>query len=282
MMPGRRSSFNIRRGVSTAYNGVAFTPLALFTSGTTGVWYDPSDNTTVFSDNGVTQAVNGSRVYLLKDKSGNGWDMVMATTANQPYYRISGTKRWLEFNQTSSTTQHMATSSSAVTVSLATSHGFFLFQQKGFTGNTFQRMYSYGQASGGDTVATTVMTIYQQGTAANERNFGIRGSTSSTMDPYLLTTTTASALGTYEYDITSSTASVLYNNSTTGAVNDTAYTAMTSTNGRMAISAAVTSNSPVTTSYAIIDFYGYTHVGRALTASELTNMRSWCNTKLGL
>jgi hypothetical protein len=53
----------------------------------TALWFDASDNSTVFSDAGVTPATPGSStVWQWNDKSGNGRNIVQGATGNRPSY----------------------------------------------------------------------------------------------------------------------------------------------------------------------------------------------------
>lgn len=74
---------SVFRGVfSVDAGGAAFTPATLFASGEEGVWYDPSDITTMWSDvSATTQTVavlegstptTANLVAQIDDKSGNG------------------------------------------------------------------------------------------------------------------------------------------------------------------------------------------------------------------
>jgi hypothetical protein len=60
-----------------------FTPLTLFSNGEQGVWYDPSDLSTMFQDTDGTTPVTaaGQAVALLLDKSGRGNHATQAITA---------------------------------------------------------------------------------------------------------------------------------------------------------------------------------------------------------
>jgi hypothetical protein len=63
-----------------------FNPLKLFAAGEQGVWYDPSDLTTLFQDSAGTTPVTGLEqpVGLLQDKSGRGNHASQATSASRP------------------------------------------------------------------------------------------------------------------------------------------------------------------------------------------------------
>lgn len=102
--------YDIRSGTlvkSTLYtNGVhlkdalIFNPLSLFGGGKQGVWYDPSDKSTLFQDAAGTVPVNkdGDPIGLMRDKSGNGNHMTQPMSASRPIYREFGGYRWLKFD----------------------------------------------------------------------------------------------------------------------------------------------------------------------------------------
>lgn len=78
----------------------AFTPEELFNSGANGVWYDPSDLSTLFQDAAGTTPVtaDGDPVGLMLDKSGNANHATQSVSASRPTYRTDGTLHWLEFD----------------------------------------------------------------------------------------------------------------------------------------------------------------------------------------
>jgi len=67
-----------------------FDPLTLFSSGEKGVWFDPTDITTLFQDAAGTQPVTayGQKVGKILDKSGNGNHATQSNAAFQPTYQI--------------------------------------------------------------------------------------------------------------------------------------------------------------------------------------------------
>lgn len=81
-------------------SGSAFNPLSLFTAGEQGLWFDPSDLTSMFQDDAGTIPVTtaGQVVGLIRDKSGNGHDASQATEANKPILRTGSGLWWLEFD----------------------------------------------------------------------------------------------------------------------------------------------------------------------------------------
>lgn len=70
-----------------------FSPTELFSSSEKGVWYDPSDITTLFQDAAGTIPVvsHGDPVGRVEDKSGNGHHLTQTTDANRPTYHIGST-----------------------------------------------------------------------------------------------------------------------------------------------------------------------------------------------
>jgi hypothetical protein len=69
-----------------------YTPLSEFAGGKNGVWYDPSDLTTLFQDLAGTIPVtaSGQLVGKMLDKSGNNNHAVATSTATRPTYQIDG------------------------------------------------------------------------------------------------------------------------------------------------------------------------------------------------
>jgi hypothetical protein len=81
--------------------GGTFSPLSLFTAGEQGVWYDPSDFSTMFQDSvGATPVTAvGQVVGKINDKSGRGNHATQATAASKPILRQDGGgKYYLEFD----------------------------------------------------------------------------------------------------------------------------------------------------------------------------------------
>lgn len=77
-----------------------FTPANIFSGGANGVWYDPSDLSTLFQDAGGTVPVvnDGDPVGLMIDKSGNGNNATQINSDTKPIYRTDGQSSWLEFD----------------------------------------------------------------------------------------------------------------------------------------------------------------------------------------
>ena len=86
-------------GFSLGLGLTAATPDPLPLSGLS-CWYDPSDTATLFQDMAGTVPVvtDGTPVALMRDKSGNGNNMVQSAVAARPVYRTAGGRHWLEFD----------------------------------------------------------------------------------------------------------------------------------------------------------------------------------------
>lgn len=90
-MLGRRLATGLVLRPPTVAVPAPFTPAALFAAGEQGVWYDPSDLTTMFEDSAGTTAVhtpgNGtadSPVGKILDKSGRGNHATQSTSTARP------------------------------------------------------------------------------------------------------------------------------------------------------------------------------------------------------
>jgi len=85
---------------SARLNWMRWTPLQLFLAGVLGVWFDPSDLSTLFQDAAGTIPVtsDGDPVGLMLDKSGNGYHASQSVSGSRLVYRTDGTVHRLEFN----------------------------------------------------------------------------------------------------------------------------------------------------------------------------------------
>ncbi|MBW8784652.1 MAG: hypothetical protein JF593_08435 [Novosphingobium sp.] len=82
-----------RGGAAPAFPG------SLFTGGKRGVWYDPSDLPTMFTDTAGTVAANvGDAIARINDKSGNGLHWTQATAGKRPILTQSGSLYYLAFD----------------------------------------------------------------------------------------------------------------------------------------------------------------------------------------
>lgn len=99
-----RLVFNLNKNIPftdyTNYIDFAWTPLALFSGGKTGVWYDPSDLATLYQDAAGTIPVmsDGDPVGKILDKSGNGNHITQTVSAARPIYKTDGILHWIQFD----------------------------------------------------------------------------------------------------------------------------------------------------------------------------------------
>lgn len=99
----RPISKSISRGIALAINdpnGAGFNPLSLFASGEQGVWYDPSDMSTLFQDAAGTIPVTaaGQPVGRMLDKSGRGNHATQSTATSRPILQTASGEWYLAFD----------------------------------------------------------------------------------------------------------------------------------------------------------------------------------------
>lgn len=94
-----RPSFGIK---TFGFGSSEFSPLDLFAGGKQGVWYDPSDKSSLFQDVAGTVPVtkDGDPVALMRDKSGNGNHATQTVSTSRPVYKTDGVLHWLFFDGT--------------------------------------------------------------------------------------------------------------------------------------------------------------------------------------
>lgn len=117
--------------------------LALFAGGKQGVWYDPSDKSTLFQDVAGTVPVtkDGDPIGLMKDKSGNGNHATQSVSAARPLYKTDGVLGWFDTDgmddwfKTSYTPSSDWSSSAAFTTQPANSA--FLFESYNGAANNY-------------------------------------------------------------------------------------------------------------------------------------------------
>lgn len=85
-----------------AGGGGGWTPADIFTGSVRGLWYDPSDLSTLFQDTSETVPVTttGQSVALMRDKSGNLHHIVQGVSGNRPTLEHDGTNYYLNFDGT--------------------------------------------------------------------------------------------------------------------------------------------------------------------------------------
>jgi len=79
---------------------IPFTPRKLFATGEQGVWYDPSDLSSMYQDAAMTIPVtaSGDPVGAMMDLSGNGNHAIQSVSAYRPIYQTDGILHWLQFD----------------------------------------------------------------------------------------------------------------------------------------------------------------------------------------
>lgn len=99
----------INQYVTYGSSAVVYDPTVLFAAGELGLWYDPSDFSTMFQDSAGTTPVTaaGQPVGLIQDKSGRGNHATASGTARPVLQQDGNGKYYLDFDGTNST---MATS----------------------------------------------------------------------------------------------------------------------------------------------------------------------------
>jgi len=85
---------------SVRLNWARWTPLQLFLAGVQGVWFDPSDVSTLFQDAAGTIPVtaDGDPAGRMLDQSGNGNHAIQTVSGSRPVYRTDGVLHWLQFD----------------------------------------------------------------------------------------------------------------------------------------------------------------------------------------
>ncbi len=104
------------------------TPAGLFTPGVQGVWFDPSEFSTMYQDTAGTTPVTatGQSVALILDKSGNGNHATQATALDRPtLQQDAGGHYYLSFNGTTMFVQFSGASQGLASGSLSVCAGVY-------------------------------------------------------------------------------------------------------------------------------------------------------------
>ena len=100
IMLGDREVSRVYLGTNLVWTS-EFSPVSLFAQGEPGVWYDPSDFSTMFQDAAGTVPVTAVEqpVGRILDKSGRGFHATQATATSRPVLRQDGSgKHYLYFD----------------------------------------------------------------------------------------------------------------------------------------------------------------------------------------
>jgi hypothetical protein len=109
----------------SVFAGGGFSPRKLFAAGEQGVWYDPSDISTLFTDVAGTTPVTaaGQEVARINDKSGRGNHATQGTLAARPFYAVvpkTGRRNLLTFTEQFGNASWTINSGGVVTANAAT------------------------------------------------------------------------------------------------------------------------------------------------------------------
>lgn len=260
-----------------------FSPTSLFVDGNKGVWWDPSDMNTLFQDTAGTTPVtaSGQKVARINDKSGNGYHLVQSNTSFQPTFQDDGNgKRYLYFLY-----GHRLATASASPIGIKDCGGAFALVQNGTyaTGNPtsnaygrHSRIFSAGPSTGNDYNRNDAMGI----STGDATSIISRFSNSTVCN--VASSDIPTPLGCYSYNGTASQWNV-YNASDAVTTTNIGFTNTDTNSGLLAVGCeiiggvVVPENSP--TGLFEGYWYGHCHVGRTMTAQELTGLRGFLRTK---
>lgn len=84
--------------VTTTLDSPSLPPAALFAQGARGIWIDPSDITTLYTDVAMTTNVvnDGDRIAAIRDKSGSNNHLIQDDAAQRPIYRVGVNQPYIE------------------------------------------------------------------------------------------------------------------------------------------------------------------------------------------
>jgi hypothetical protein len=179
-----------------AFNSPLYTtPEDIFTGAVDGLWYDPSNLSSLFQDAAGTIPVtaDGDPVGLMRDLSGNGFHATQTSAGNRPIYKTDGQLHWIECASASShfmthnanapgtgeflVVYALDSASTGITPFLAFGSGI----STTYTGISFRRgsgnaiqingadatgagaLIGIGASSGKQVVSATRTTVFQQG-----------------------------------------------------------------------------------------------------------------------
>ncbi len=251
-----------------------FSPLDLFSAGEQGVWYDPSDLTTMFQDSAGTMPVtaDGQPVGLILDKSGRNNHASQATAANRPLYKTSGGLHWLQFD--------------GVDDALATASIDFTATDKmsAFSGCSVNNV----------TTSTGVIYEFGQDPATTNNSFGLLCGGAAFGDVRFSARTTTTTIRTSTGKLAVSTPTVLSNAfdmsnpassipvfrkdgaDFTNTITGTHTVGSAFGNYPLYVSSRIN-----TTLYLVGRIYSLIVLGRLATTQEITDTETWVNSKTG-
>lgn len=128
---------------------LSWTPASLFSAGQQGVWYDPSDFSTMFQDTGGATPVTavGQSVARINDKSGRGNNATQSTAANRPTLQMDLNGNYYLSFDGSNDSMNTSSASFLSSVSSFTSVGGWLIASEATYGSS---LYSAGNSFSND------------------------------------------------------------------------------------------------------------------------------------
>lgn len=251
-----------------------WSPSLLFSNGQQGVWYDPSDFSTMFQDTAGTTPVTatGQSVGLIKDKSGNNNNAIQSTSGNRPILQQDASgKYYLDFP----TAQNKSLVASANFLSSIS--GFTVFC--GFllnATNSNQAIYSaYGSSSSFDILSyfytTTSVCLYQVNNGADNSALDVPTTSANTkyIDAFL-------------FDGTQSVATNRISKWRNGApVSLSTYSVPSTTPNLTGKSFLIADYGPAFGVPLWGRVYGLIAVASALNSGQIITVENWMNGKMG-
>lgn len=253
----------VNNGFSTPINSTdPYGIAAMFESQSNGVWYDPSDISTLFQNvEGTIPVTNaGQNVFHIKDKSGNNYHL--SSPAGPTYQIDQNGKGYLAFVAG----QYLARLT-ATPMNLRTLSGVITYKQD--APSTAGRLLCLGAASGVDYGRPDTFVLR---TAVSSTDFFVIDANGlSTIYPGSGLT----PLDAYSFEWNTS-GSIVYRNSTAGSAGPNS-TSMAETNtGGIAIGGRISSGSVISDSSdagIIGKYYGCVLLGRTISSIEKEKLR---------
>ena len=246
-----------------------FTPAALFTTGVSGAWYDPSDFSTMFQDGAGAVPVTavGQPVGLILDKSGRGNHAFnpSGNSANFPVLQQDGTGQYyLAFN--------------GVNQWLQTNSIDFTYGDKVFVCAGVRKLNANAsvvtELSAAATANAGSFVVFASGTASDDWYFASSGTIYTTASAFGYgppTTNVVSGVG----KISAPSAALRVNSA---QVASSAGPQGTGNYGNYPLYIGARAGSSLWFNGRL---YGLVVAGKAASASEITNTEAWLNSKTG-
>jgi hypothetical protein len=270
MIPGLNNMG--RQAQAAASSG--FNPTDLFGASEAGIWMDPT--TGVWQETAETNLADADTdvVGRWKDQSGNGHNYDQGTTANKPLFKTSAGLSWLQFDGTDDYL------SQAANIGLyGAGVGYVAFAvDAAVTSNSY--FFGESDTSVTQTFAYTLLASGTDYDAAGDYRPDASGNDIASVK--ILDTTVYQTDGKAVVEVvdTGTNFEVFVDGvSGDGADNPVSYTRRTTTLNASVIGALLRTTA---SNWGAFDCYGLFAIGRAVTAQERTDMRTFLNGRLGI